>query len=74
MSPSTEQWTSPMCAIYDKPSRSICVDDPSMNTVSARNEDSLFFEPGIDDDEDIFAFDAGRTLSEQEIQQADCNG
>ena len=41
-----------------------------MNTVSARNEDSLFFEPGIDDDEDIFAFDAGRTLSEQEIQRA----
>ena len=29
-----EQWTFPMCAICDKRSRSICVDDPTMNKVS----------------------------------------
>ena len=39
-----EQWTFPVRATYEKRSRSICVDDPSGNTLilySARNDDAL---------------------------------
>ncbi|OLQ03491.1 hypothetical protein AK812_SmicGene13544 [Symbiodinium microadriaticum] len=62
-----EQWTFPMRAIYDKRSRTVCVDDPAMLKGSSKDGNELFQEPGIDDDRALFEFDAGRSMTEEEI-------
>ena len=56
-----------MRAIYDKRSRTVCVDDPAMLKGSSKDGNELFQEPGIDDDRALFEFDAGRSMTEEEI-------
>ncbi|CAE6956816.1 JNK [Symbiodinium sp. CCMP2592] len=67
-----ERWTFPMLAVYDKQTRSVCVNDPAMlSTVpkpSERLDASDMLE--LEDNDEIFALDEPTRMTDDDIRQA----
>ena len=63
-----ELWTFPMLAIYDKRSRTSCIDDPAMQAVTYEKPDRIRFSDEFDETE-LFDFDQDRQLSDEELRK-----
>ncbi|CAE7488465.1 unnamed protein product [Symbiodinium sp. CCMP2592] len=67
-----ERWTFPMLAVYDKQTRSVCINDPAMQSTvpkpSERLDASDMLE--LEDIDEIFALDDSTRMTDEDIQRA----
>ena len=67
-----EQWTFPMLAVYDKQTRSICVNDPAMQVSAPKESERLDASDMLDmeDLDEIFALDEQNRMTDDDIRAA----
>ena len=67
-----EQWTFPMLAVYDKQTRSVCVNDPAMQVSAPKESERLDASDMLDieDIDEIFALDEQKRMTDDEIRVA----
>ncbi|CAE6962770.1 unnamed protein product [Symbiodinium sp. CCMP2592] len=67
-----EQWTFPMLAVYDKQTRSVCINDPAMHSNVPKPSERLDASDMLDleDIDEIFALDESTRMTDEDIRQA----
>ncbi|CAE7222918.1 GABBR2 [Symbiodinium sp. CCMP2592] len=67
-----ERWTFPMLAVYDKQTRSVCIDDPAMHSNVPKPSERLDASDMLDleDIDEIFALDESTRMTDDDIRQA----
>eukprot|EP00439_Symbiodinium_sp_Y106_P068361 s213_g11.t1 len=67
-----EQWTFPMLAVYDKQTRSVCIDDPAMQTSAPKESERLDASDMLDMEDivEILALDEQHWMTEDDIRAA----
>ncbi|CAE7251308.1 JNK [Symbiodinium sp. CCMP2592] len=67
-----ERWTFPMLAVYDKQTRSMCINDPAMQSAAPQPSERLDASDMIDleDIDEIFALDESRRMTDEDIRQS----
>ncbi|CAE7201943.1 GABBR2 [Symbiodinium sp. CCMP2592] len=67
-----ERWTFPMLAVYDKQTRSVCINDPAMHSNVPKPSERLDASDMLDleDIDEIFALDESTRMTDDDIRQA----
>ncbi|CAE7806513.1 JNK [Symbiodinium sp. CCMP2592] len=67
-----ERWTFPMLAVYDKQTRSVCINDPAMHSTVPKPSERLDASDMLDleDIDEIFALDESTRMTDDDIRQA----
>ncbi|CAE7248022.1 JNK [Symbiodinium sp. CCMP2592] len=67
-----ERWTFPMLAVYDKQTRSMCINDPAMQSCAPQSSERLDASDmlELEDIDEIFALDEPTRMTEEDVRRA----
>ncbi|CAE6971381.1 unnamed protein product, partial [Symbiodinium sp. CCMP2592] len=67
-----ERWTFPMLAVYDKQTRSMCINDPAMKSCAPQSSERLDASDmlELEDIDEIFALDEPTRMTEEDVRRA----
>ncbi|CAE7541323.1 JNK [Symbiodinium sp. CCMP2592] len=67
-----ERWTFPMLAVYDKQTRSMCINDPAMQSCAPQSSERLDASDmlELEDIDEMFALDEPTRMTEEDVRRA----